>query len=177
MSVDPRVLTREQIRKLRDDIKDRQPWYDDGEIDALCDLALRGIESEAGQKRSESPPGRVDSGTPALSSDLSSPEAVRGLPDLPFGESPLKQAAWDAFYATIEAELPKNPDGTHSGTFWVALMEGIQAYIIACRSLPLAPLDAQTQQAVELAKEVIDATPRDYARYKLARALLKVTGG
>jgi hypothetical protein len=45
------------------------------------------------------------------------------------GEMPQKVAAWQAFLAAMGNEMPRNSDGTYSGTFNHALLVGIQAYI------------------------------------------------
>jgi len=50
---------------------------------------------------------------------------------LEVGRSKAKQAAFDAFYKTAKIVIPHDERGDHDGTFWHALMEGIDAYLVA----------------------------------------------
>lgn len=161
MSVDPRVAELDAVIKQRN--HPRAGWKFTEAWDTwLRGAACRGIESEATEQRgAAAQPSTLATATPVnvtgnapSASDLSSPEAVREA-----AAKIVEGHYWDS--------LNYDSVGQAHG----------KSIAAAIRALPLAPLDAQTQQAVELAKEVIDATPRDYARYKLARALLKVTGG
>lgn len=60
---------------------------------------------------------------------------MASVPLLTPGDTPCKVAAWEAFYATAKGDIPHNADGSHSGTFWVAVMSAMNAYIDAARSL------------------------------------------
>lgn len=74
----------------------------------------------------------------ACLSSPSVPDTHVIVPLLVAGDTPCKVAAFDAWYESIKHELPHNEDGSHSGAYWVALMQGINAYLAAAQP-PSAP--------------------------------------
>lgn len=73
--------------------------------------------------------------------------------DLTPGETSAKCAAFAAFYEACKGELPHNTDGSHSGTFWHALMCGIEGYLRAAAPVSETRLTNASLAELDRAKD------------------------
>lgn len=115
---------------------------------------------------------------------VSAPSATAAI--LEPGESPAKQAAFDAFYAAAKAEIPHNKDGTHSGTFFHALLCGIEAYLQSART-EIAPtpegLARSSAQPAEVGallpglEDALSRLPPNTDAHEIIKARIERIGG